>query len=368
MSALLLAALIALVGVMYGPVAPAPSDEPPPGRLRGILLPIIATAEVRVYVFQRDDLVLVTRAFPDAKDGSYTVEGLPPGKYVAEMSAPWRVAEDRDVELAPGQTADLGTVVLEEAGAISGRIAPARARSSRGAAGALILALRREDTHRLADFGAWADKRTGRYLIKGMRAGTYDLTIEAEGFRKVVGIRNLVTAPGELSASDVEAIRDLFLADTEAWKAHDYAGRLRHYSESFRNKSGLDIAKLRSSFRDREGIKRTKGPRALGNATHSLVIRRIFPGRGQAAVICYVVNGRVNPETGRHLWSRELYQLWGLRKEGHTWRFTYQELIGSGTDRPSSFTTDPRVSGIRVLPGKLSAGHDWELAPIQQAG
>lgn len=349
---LLIAALASGKGAVDAP------PQPVTGRIKGKLLPAVRGAQITVYYMDRDDMILLRKVPVSARDGAYHIDGLEPVKYTLQLHAPLRVTEERDVELTAGQTADLGSVTLDEGGAISGRITPAGVPP--GDAPARVEATRRDKKQdRLPDGGAFVDRSTGKYVVDGLPAGTYDITIEAKGRRKVIGIRNLVSAPGDLSASDIAGIREFFVTLVRLWNADDPAAELSLYSQSFRDEWGRGFDGLRKS---KEAIKRTQRNREL-KCIATLTVERILPGRDDAAAICrftYLwINLNPHQEQPRTITG---FKLFGLRKEQGVWRITFLDNAMPGEAQDASeFTTDSRVSGIQVLAGKVSQGHDWQL-------
>jgi len=328
-----------------------PTKQASGGRITGTLLPAHVRAQAALYVMRGDDLVLLKRTAANPKDGTYCMEGLQSGKYMVLLTAAWCVAEDRDVEIAAGQTVDLGQVVLAAAGAISGRIAPAGIQAE-------IRAVSRDLSEGFVKEAAvMADGKTGRYIMKSLPPGIYDLRIHAEGYRDVVGVRSLVGEPGEPTAADAQAIRDVLTNYVRLGNARDFSARLKLYSQSFRDEWGNGIEYERRNAEKEEEIKRTKGQAALA-------VERVLTEGDRAAVICRLTVVRTDPQTGALRNRSQSFILFGLRREGDTWRLTYREPIGNADAVSPVFTTDPRVSGVEVLPGRASKGHDWQLEPI----
>jgi len=353
-------------------VPPSPPSGTAPGCIVGRLLPAV---KARIHVIRRtmmrDDEIreVIAKADATAQDGAFRIEGISPGTYDVEIRASGRVAQAKSVTLESEQTLDLGTVTLAPAGAIAGHI------TCPVPADAVVIAESRGLPPAKGTGGmAFVDPQTGNYVLEGLPEGVYDLTIEAGGYRKVVGIENHVTQPQELSAADRAGIEAALAALDKAYGDSDFLAALRLYSRSFHDDFGpyerVREDQLRWAVQHKEERKRglAQGTQATTSArsqpARSRTIERILYGHGEATVICRITELWPDPKKGgtRRI---ESPRVWGLRKENGAWRFTFRSLAGGEPDEDLSW--DPRVSGIRVVPGQVSRGRDWTLVPLPPA-
>ena len=357
--------------VTLKPIPPSPlAKGAAPARIVGRLLP---AAEARIHVVHAktmdDDEIreVIAKARPADEGGAFRIEGIASGNYDVEMRAPGCVPQVQSITIVSGQTLDLGTVTLVPAGAIAGRIRPFPV-------DAVVLARKREamPTGAVVGMAFPVDPQTGRYVIEGLLEGLYDLTIEADGYRTVKGIENfnLVTQPEPLSPSDHAGIEAAFAALDRARRERDYLAELALYSKHFGDPSGRTYEQVRKDFlrlavQRKEEIKRGPAERAAPRASKTgWTIERILYGHGEATVICRITELWPDPKKGgtRRI---ESPRVWGLRKENGAWRFTFRSLAGG--EPLEALTWDPRVSGIRVVPGQVSRGRDWTLVPLPPA-
>jgi hypothetical protein len=359
--------------VTLKPIPPSPlAKGAAPARIVGRLLPAV---KARIHVIRRtmmrDDEIreVIAKADATAQDGAFRIEGISPGTYDVEIRASGRVAQAKSVTLESEQTLDLGTVTLAPAGAIAGHI------TCPVPADAVVIAESRGLPPAKGTGGmAFVDPQTGNYVLEGLPEGVYDLTIEAGGYRKVVGIENHVTQPQELSAADRAGIEAALAALDKAYGDSDFLAALRLYSRSFHDDFGpyerVREDQLRWAVQHKEERKRglAQGTQATTSArsqpARSRTIERILYGHGEATVICRITELWPDPKKGgtRRI---ESPRVWGLRKENGAWRFTF---VSCASGEPvEALTWDPHVSGIKVVAGQVSRGHDWTLVPLPPA-
>ncbi|MBT8258398.1 MAG: carboxypeptidase regulatory-like domain-containing protein [Bacteroidia bacterium] len=139
------------------------SLEATTGTISGVVLP----GEVAVNVTADDGSIQVTAATDDA--GNFLLLGLPPGTYdlsiIPDPGSGYAAASVEGVSVTEGENTDVGEIVLELLGSISGSVSPASV-----------------PTEVLADNGAGdqftiTPDETGAFSIEGVPSGIYTLTV-----------------------------------------------------------------------------------------------------------------------------------------------------------------------------------------------
>ncbi|MBT8268492.1 MAG: carboxypeptidase regulatory-like domain-containing protein [Bacteroidia bacterium] len=139
------------------------SLEATTGTISGVVLP----GEVAVNVTADDGSIQVTAATDDA--GNFLLLGLPPGTYdlsiIPDPGSGYAAASVEGISVTEGENTDVGEIVLELLGSISGSVSPASV-----------------PTEVLADNGAGdqftiTPDETGAFSIEGVPSGIYTLTV-----------------------------------------------------------------------------------------------------------------------------------------------------------------------------------------------
>ncbi len=161
------------------------SLEATTGTISGVVLP----GEVAVNVTADDGSTQVTAATDDS--GNFLLLGLPPGTYdlsiVPDPEAGYATASVEGVTVTEGQNTDVGEIVLELLGSISGTVSPGTFPSE-------IVA----DNGSGDQFTVSTDE-TGAFSIEGVPAGTYSLAVtpeEGSGYMDAL-LENVVVLAGE---------------------------------------------------------------------------------------------------------------------------------------------------------------------------
>lgn len=118
--------------------------------------------------------------------GRFLVGDIAPGDYRWQIrAAGWLTAHgDSTVGLRSQRVADIGTVVMRRAGRAVGRL-------GRPVRGAMLRAMRGDSTHASASCSD-----DGGFVLDGLPPGTYDLALEAPGFRPAERLPQFSIMPG----------------------------------------------------------------------------------------------------------------------------------------------------------------------------
>lgn len=340
--------------------------------LRGHLTPHPAAAVVTV-----DNSCLTY----DSSTGEYeTDDGLPTGRYELTVRAGGYVPFAKTIDLIAGKTSVVD-IHMERTGSISGKLSPAPLAGSVGA---------KNTASNVFEGYAGEISPDGSYKIDGLRAGTYDLSIMAKGYERVMGW-GPSAGNNSLTEKEKAEIRNVFDGYDQAWAAKDADAVLAMLPSDAEEKDS--IAKLVKST---VGYATTRRFDYIGGQS------------GKSAVVIMKIRRKLTTSyDGKQETKDEIYHArQELAFRSGTWRvesadtsvptfysqpFTEDYDVprnvggdyasfaivapmegepGFGSKDRSSvawrYTADPRIVGIKVEAGVESKGHDFALIPLPQ--
>ncbi len=344
-----LAALLRCLSLGFGQQA----AQEPGGSIRLRVTPETTQAQAWVYA---DPPAGLGRKMHAVGDGEYRLAGLPAGRYIVTVTAPWYVPEEvKGASVEEAQETTLH-VALGPAGRVMGKALPLGTRLA-------VMALKSGTSRIVGD--AVPVKDTGEYLIDGLPKGSYDLLISG---RDLTGplVRFVALPPGDLDTKAIETIRGIFREYGSAQSADDWL-RLRDlHSADYQDPVGTtyaDFEKFAELVSKRQQEAEEQGSRSEEEFTFTYEVTELKGGAGEATAICRCTVTATHRHTAEER-KRTTWLLFGLRKENDGWLITWSSRLDTPLlpVRDLVIVPDSQLAGFDVEVGETTALPDVELS------